>query len=590
VQPTTELVARIEELRQLAERRWALLADESPPADEGPAAATGARDRGRELVQHLTRYLLPRARDLDAPLVVLILGPTGSGKSTLLNTIAGAAVSPTGILRPTTRSAVILATRADATRLLDGGALAGLPPGRAVVRSEGARSGMAVIDSPDIDSVEHDNRALADVLLEAADLCAFVTTAVRYADRVPWAVLRRAEQRGLPIVVVADRLPTGAEATRITDDIRRLLSATVLRGPDPEPSGGGAVPARPTPAIIAVTEGALDATGAALQRAAIAPLLDRLDALAADRAARRALAAASLAAAVRGVAPLCAAVADDLEHEALDADALRRVAAADHDEERRLLLDRLERGTVLREEVVRQWHTFVGADQVTRWFAGGIGRLRAAVGSLVRHAPTAPVAAVTHGAAEDLAALVVAHAGDAARRTATHWSADARGGPIVAAHPELWSPSADLADRTRDALEDWVRTISADVADTGATKKGVARALSLGVNAGAVTIMLSVFAHTGGVTGAEVGIAAATAFLNQKLMNAVFGEAAMIELVDRARAGLRDRIAGLMAEERGRFDALVHDGAELRALGQELRSAAISPDAAVPPTPRDEAA
>ena len=49
-----------------------------------------------------------------------------------------------------------------------------------------------------MDSVEHDNRALADTILELADLCLFVTTATRYADRVPWDVLARAARRRVP--------------------------------------------------------------------------------------------------------------------------------------------------------------------------------------------------------------------------------------------------------------------------------------------------------------------------------------------------------------------------------------------------------
>jgi hypothetical protein len=102
----------------------------------------------------------------------------------------------------------------------------------------------------------------------------------------------------------------------------------------------------------------------------------------------------------------------------------------------------------------------------------------------------------------------------------------------------------------------------------------VARGLSLCVNAGAVTIMLGVFAHTGGVTGAEVGIAAATAFLNQKLMNALFGEAAVQEMIDRARDGLTQRLRALVDGERARFDRLVADGSSLRALAAELRTIA----------------
>jgi hypothetical protein len=85
--------------------------------------------------------------------------------------------------------------------------------------------------------------------------------------------------------------------------------------------------------------------------------------------------------------------------------------------------------------------------------------------------------------------------------------------------------------------------------------------------------MLAVFAHTGGVTGAEVGIAAATAFLNQKLMNAVFGEAAVQRLIGAARDGLRDRLRSVMDRDRARFAALVPDGTQMRDLATQLRGA-----------------
>lgn len=554
---------RVEHLASLAQRAWATVATrarargEDPEAPPDPAEPPGPRSRARALVEHVQGYLLPRARDLDAPLLVVLLGPTGSGKSTLANTIAGARVSDPGVLRPTTRDAVIIATAEDAQRLLaPEGPLASLPPGRLRVTSVGARDGLVLVDAPDIDSVEHDNRALADALLERADLCLFVTTATRYADRVPWDVLRRVAERGLPMLVVVNRMPIDvADQTRILTDVERLL-------------GDAAVPVE---RIVGVREGDLTAAGDALDAEGLAPVLDRLDALAADRDARRTLAVRALDGALAGTAQLCASVAADLETSAEDAERLRSLAASDHAQALVGLLERVSDGSVLRGEVIARWHSFVGADQVTRWFSSGVGRIRAAVGTLVRGAPVAPVAAVEQGVSDGIAALAVDAASDAARRTATHWGAEADGARLLAGHPELWSASGDLGERAAASLRDWMAGIAADVAATGATKRGVARGLSLGVNAGAVTIMLGAFMATGGVTGAEVGIAAATAFLNQKLMNALFGEAAVQEMIDHARDDLTERLRGLMDQERARFDHLVPDGEVERALAAELR-------------------
>jgi len=91
-----DLTRRSDRLAELAERRLGL-------APTNPAAG----ERARQLRDHLEGFVRPRAADLDAPLLVLLLGPTGAGKSSLLNTIAGAEVSRAGVLRPTTREAIL---------------------------------------------------------------------------------------------------------------------------------------------------------------------------------------------------------------------------------------------------------------------------------------------------------------------------------------------------------------------------------------------------------------------------------------------------------------------------------------------------
>ena len=107
----------------------------------------------------------------------------------------------------------------------------------------------------------------------------------------------------------------------------------------------------------------------------------------------------------------------------------------------------------------------------------------------------------------------------------------------------------------------------------GAGKRDLAFGVSLGVNALAVAAMVGVFAHTAGVTGTELGIVAATGFLNQKLLQAIFGEAAMREMI----AGARERLEALLGDEflkeRMRYDRLTADPLELRALAEELRAA-----------------
>jgi hypothetical protein len=117
-----------------------------------------------------------------------------------------------------------------------------------------------------------------------------------------------------------------------------------------------------------------------------------------------------------------------------------------------------------------------------------------------------------------------------------------------------------------------MHSIIEDVRAHAGRKRAVAQIAALGVNVVAVAVMLGVFAYTAGLTGAEVGIAAGTAFLNQKLLEAIFGEGAMGELITNARARLVTLLTALFADERGRFEALVPAPGRLRELAVELRA------------------
>jgi len=158
---SSELIERSDRLAALADRRLAL-----------PTANFAAAARARQLHDHLYGFVRPRLSDIDAPLLVLLVGPTGAGKSSLLNTIAGAEVSKVGVLRPTTRDAVLFASESDSRRILASGRLAVIAKERLrLAAAPASADGVAVIDAPDVDSVERDNRELADVLAARCDLC-----------------------------------------------------------------------------------------------------------------------------------------------------------------------------------------------------------------------------------------------------------------------------------------------------------------------------------------------------------------------------------------------------------------------------------
>src|SRR6478672_3647072 len=93
---------------------------------EVPGASQARRDRD-ELVAQIDDYLVPRLTNMDAPLLIVVGGSTGAGKSTLVNSLVGAPVTTAGVLRPTTRSPVLVCAPPDAPAFSGDRVLPGLP-------------------------------------------------------------------------------------------------------------------------------------------------------------------------------------------------------------------------------------------------------------------------------------------------------------------------------------------------------------------------------------------------------------------------------------------------------------------------------
>src|SRR3954451_15922490 len=144
---------------------------------EVPGVAEARRVRD-ELVAQIDDYLLPRLASMEAPPLIVGGGSTGAGKSTLVNSLVGAAVSPAGVLRPTTRAPVLVCHPDDLRWFEDERVLPGMsrttgraagPGGLELAPATGVPAVVALLDSPDIDSVVEANRALSRQLLAAAD-------------------------------------------------------------------------------------------------------------------------------------------------------------------------------------------------------------------------------------------------------------------------------------------------------------------------------------------------------------------------------------------------------------------------------------
>jgi hypothetical protein len=92
------------------------------------------------------------------------------------------------------------------------------------------------------------------------------------------------------------------------------------------------------------------------------------------------------------------------------------------------------------------------------------------------------------------------------------------------------------------------------VSEVGASKKSRARFWALGVNGVGVALMILVFSQTGGLVGAELGVAGGTAVLAQRVLEAIFGEDAVRRLAKQAKTRLDDRVEVLLAGELARYE------------------------------------
>ncbi|MFZ1382442.1 MAG: dynamin family protein [Scrofimicrobium sp.] len=545
------------------------------------AGVEAARTRRQQIIDQIDDYLLPRLRSEGAPLLVVVGGSTGAGKSTLVNSLLGEPLTTPGVLRPTTRSPVLVYHPADSPwfapeRILPnlvrvptsrgeinlGGMHEGTTP--AGVRAlrlapfAGMPPGLALLDAPDIDSVEEGNRQLATQLLAAADLWLFVTTAARYADAVPWELLREAADRHAQVALVIDRVDPGAEA--VVADLRRMMDENGLQDAP----------------LFAVPESDLDEEGM-VPALAVAEVAGWLTDLGGSPGARADVAVATrdgvvgdLTSSVREVA----AAADGQAESAGRLEDIVRVAYGD-------ALAQIERatsdGAMLRGEVLTRWQDFVGASDLMRSIERGVSSVRDRITGFFKGGK-ADVQPVELALAQGLEAVTIDAIEGARERVRSAWRSDPAGSGLVIDSGATAGVTGASTSEMRVAVAEQIRAWQDDVLEIvstqGASKRGVARGLSYGVNALAVALMLVVFGATGGLTGIELGIAGGTAVLAQKMLEAVFGDDAVRKLTTEASAKLNRRLGGLLEVDAAIAMNVVEALGISDRIGDELRASA----------------
>jgi hypothetical protein len=507
------------------------------------AAAEHART---ELVAQIDDYLLPRLQRMEAPLLMVVGGSTGAGKSTLVNSLVGKEVSAPGVLRPTTRAPVLVCHPDELewfegdrilpgmSRTIGGAARAGTLQ---LVATAELPSGAALLDSPDIDSVVEENRALSRQLLAAADAWLFVTTAARYADAVPWELLHAARDRGTALSLVLDRVPPEA-ADEVAAHLEAMLDEHDLGDTE----------------LLVVEETQLQ--DGRLPREALAPVRAWLDALAADAHARAALVQRTLTGALESIPRRVRIVGDVLGEQEEIGGALRDDARHAYDRALEEVDDAVHSGALLRGEVLARWHDVVGTGDLMRSLESRLGRLRDRVRALVTGEPAAE-AELRTAVESSVDAVVYAAADRAAERAAAAWRGRPAGRALLEGTARLDAASPELLERTRAEVRAWQGAVFELVRREAAGKRSTARFASLGLNGAGLVVMLAVFAHTGGLTGAEVVVAGGTSALGQRVLEALLGDQAVRALAAEAREDLLRRTRDLLEREAARFEALL---------------------------------
>jgi hypothetical protein len=536
------------------------------------AASPAAEDHRRRAAAtaSLLRSVVARADDPSAPLLVVVAGGTGAGKSTTVNTLAGARVAAASVVRPTTRAPVLVAHPRDVDAVAGGRLLADLPRvhgeddaagvgGRLIVRiSGGLPEGLAIVDTPDVDSVERANHRIAEDVLTDADVWLWFVTARTYADESGATYLRTARDRGVTVGVVVTQLPA-RDHDEVLADVRRLLGREHVE----------------VDLLVGVPH--TEVVGDRLPEDAVAPIRAFLAGLAQPdtRAAARRRAVAGVEAAVPAeLAP----VAEALRAEVRSVDRLRAAVDAAYADLGAALDAELEHGIALRAEVLDRWKDLVGSsDRVVRIqtaaqrIGGNLRALLGTEGADVAESPRQVKAEIAATVTDTIERLLERARTDARRRL----ERDPVGRLLLDDHPPVREDDHDARHaRVRAAVDAWNDDVAERVATVGKTKQVRARRWTTALNAVATSAILVLFTVSGGLTGGEVGIAALASAGSQALLVRLFGEQNLRQLLAEVRADLLRRMSGLEAADRADLDALLTavapDAAAVDAIGRAV--------------------
>ncbi len=559
--------------------------------------AEATRAERRKLLSQIDDYLLPRIRQSEAPILVALVGSTGAGKSTLVNSIVGAQVSATGIRRPTTNSPVLACHPDEADWFAENVFLPTVPRVRqeglarsgrdgllVLAASEGMPKGVALLDTPDIDSVVSAHRDFAHQFLDASDLWLFMTTASRYADAAVWELLEYAKERGAALGIVLSRVPpsSGAELTAhfgamleangLGENDRFVINETVIT--DSRLPAEVSAPVRGWLKDTAVRADRRVAVLTQTMSGALDTFRSRVPALAAEAEAQLVI-RSDLKAAVEGAYAAGLAEADEV----------------------------LADGSLLRGEILARWQDFAGTGELLRGLQAPRGRqgrqrrrgvpararslksaLRAGIESLIlsvadraaeesvrrwRNHPAGVALLDAFAAAEAseswTGSQFAADAGlifgtaEAMPADVPDADGDSPAGPLRQATLPLAHSSADLQTRAVRAVSAWQDDVMRLVKAESVTKRSIARVMSFDDDSLATVLIVAML----GQRDADAAPAEGTGAVPQLLLTSLFGAGPLREIGGKARADLRERMRRLFDEEMLRFVEVIDSAGTL---------------------------
>jgi energy-coupling factor transporter ATP-binding protein EcfA2 len=559
--------------------------------------AEAARAERVKLLSQIDDYLLPRVRQSGAPLLVALVGSTGAGKSTLVNSIVGAQVSNTGIRRPTTNSPVLACHPDDVDWFAENVFLPTVPRVRqeglarsgrdgllVLAANEGMPKGVALLDTPDIDSVVQAHREFAHQFLDASDLWLFMTTSSRYADAAVWELLEYAKERGAALGIVLSRVPPSgtAELTKhfgamlqangLGDNQRFVIHETVIT--DARLPAEVSAPVREWLQEMAVKADRRVAILTQTMAGALDTFRNRVPALAAEVEAQLAI-SSDLKATVEGAYAAALAEADQT----------------------------LSDGSLLRGEALARWQDFAGTGELLRGLQAPRGRRPV---RQRKRGAQARARALQSALRTGIEALVISVASQAAEESVRRWRNDPAGvalldrvtaeengdgwagsqfaadaglvfgltsepaladdapdtgdGQLRQAALSLAGCSADLPVRAARAVSGWQDQMMRLVQAESVTKRSIARVMSFDDDSLSTVLAVAMLGQRDGEGGAD-----GTGAVPQLLLTSLFGAGPVRDIRVRARADLRDRMRRLFDEEMLRFVQVVDSAGELDA-------------------------